>query len=58
MSVSTMHFLIDIVFSLKGIKFYFKSYDKRNFTLMFISYEIYEITTCVRSSICDLAPRL
>ena len=43
MSVSAMHFLIEIMFILKAIKFHIKrSYDKQNFTLVFILYEIYE----------------
>ena len=42
-SVSTMSFLIEIMFTLKAIKSHFKgSYDKLNLTLMVISYEIYE----------------
>ena len=42
-SVSTMRFLLEIVFILKAIKSHFKgSYNKQNLTLMVISYEIYE----------------
>ena len=42
-SVSTMCFLIEILFVLKVIKSKFKgSYDKQNLTLVVISYEIYE----------------
>ena len=42
-SVSTMHFLIEIIFILKAIKFHFKrSYEIQNLTLVVISYEIYE----------------
>ena len=46
-SVSLMCFHIEIIFILKAIKSHFKgSYDKQNFTLVVISYEIYE--TCQR----------
>ena len=42
-SVSTMRFLLEILFILKATKSSFrKSYDKQNLTLMVISYEIYE----------------
>ena len=42
-SLSTMHFLMEIKFSLNVIKSRFKgSYDKQNLTLVVISYEIYE----------------
>ena len=42
-SMSTMRFLIEIMFSLKAIKSHFSmSYDKPNLTLVVISYEIYE----------------
>ena len=42
-SVSTIHFLIEIVFIFKGIKSHFKrSDDKQNLTLLVVSYEIYE----------------
>ena len=42
-SVSTLCFLIEIVFVLMAIKSSFKgSYDKKNLTLVVISYEIYE----------------
>ena len=45
--LSTMGFLIEIMFILKGIKFHFKgSDDEQNLTLLVISYEIYE--TCQR----------
>ena len=63
-SMSTMLFLLEILSILKAKKSDFKgSYDKQNFTLVVISYEIYEIrqrlvslisyemTTSVRSSI-------
>ena len=51
MSVSAVNSLIEILFILKAIKSNFKgSYDKQILTLMFISYEIYEMTTHVRSS--------
>ena len=44
-SVSTMRFLIGILFILKAIKSQFKgSYDKQNLTLVVILYEIYEMT--------------
>ena len=44
-SVPTMRFVIEIMFILKAIKSHFKgSYDKQNFTLVAISYEIYD--TC------------
>ena len=40
-SMSTMHFLIEIKFNLKAIKSNFTgSYDKQNFTLAVIEYEI------------------
>ena len=43
MSMSTMHFLNEIMFILKSIKSNFKgSYDEQNLTLVVISYEIYE----------------
>ena len=42
-SVSTLLFLIEIIFILKAIKSYFKgSYDKQNITLVIISHEINE----------------
>ena len=42
-SVSTMCFLIEIMFPLEAIKSHFKgSCDKQNLTLVVISYEIYE----------------
>ena len=42
-SVSTMLFHIEMKLSLKAIKSHFKeSYDKKNLTLVLISYEIYE----------------
>ena len=42
-SVSTMHFLVEIMFILKAIKSRIKgSYDKSNLTFVVISYEIYE----------------
>ena len=42
MSVSTVHFHIELLFILKAIKFCFKeSYDKQNLTPVVISYEIY-----------------
>ena len=42
-SVSTMHFLSEIIFILKAIKSDFKgSCDKQNHSLVVISYEIYE----------------
>ena len=45
MSVSAMHFLIEIMFILKAMKFHIKgSYDTKNFTLVFILYEIYEMS--------------
>ena len=41
--MSAMRFRFEILSILKAIKFDFKgSYDKQNFTLVFISYEIYE----------------
>ena len=41
-SVSTMRFLIEIMFILKAMKSHFKgSHNKQNLTLMVISYEIY-----------------
>ena len=41
-SMSSMRFLIEIMFVLKPIKSHFKgSYDKQNLTQMAISYEIY-----------------
>ena len=44
-------FRIEIMIILKAIKSHFKrSYDKQNLTLVAISYEIYEMTTRVRSS--------
>ena len=43
MSVSTVHFLLEILSTLKAIKSNFNgSYDKQNLTLVVISYEIYE----------------
>ena len=43
-SVSTTHFLTEIMFILKVIKYHFKGlYDKQNLTLVAISYEIYEL---------------
>ena len=43
MSVTTIHFLIEIMFILKVIKSHFKGlYDKQNLTLVVISYEIHE----------------
>ena len=67
MSVSTMHFLLEILSILKASKSNFKgSYDKQNLTLIIISYEFYEtgrrlvsqisyeMTTCVRSSISNV----
>ena len=63
-SVSTMHLLIEIMFILKAKKYHLKkTYNKQNFTLVCISYDIYEtrrrlvrsisyeITTRIRSSI-------
>ena len=42
-SVSTMHFLLEILSIFKAIESSFKgSYDKQNLTLVVISYEIYE----------------
>ena len=42
-SMSAMHFLIDIIFSLKEIKYHFKGpYDKQNITRVVTLYEIYE----------------
>ena len=42
-TVSTMHFLTEIMVALKAIKFNFKgSCDEKNLTLVVISYEIYE----------------
>ena len=42
-SLSTMHFLIVIMFILKAIKSHFKgSYDKQNLTRVVISYQIYD----------------
>ena len=42
-SMSKMRFLNEIIFILKAIKSQFKgSYDKQNFTLVVILYEIYE----------------
>ena len=39
-SVSTMRFLLEIMFSLKAIEFHFKgSIDKQNLTLVVISYK-------------------
>ena len=65
-SMSTTHFLNEIMFILNVIKSHFKgSYDKQNLTLVVVSYEIYEtcqrlvslisyeMATCVRSSIYD-----
>ena len=52
MSVSTMLF-IEIMIILKSIKSYFKgSYDKQNFTLVVISYEIYETPRRLVSTMC------
>ena len=46
MSVSTMHFLIEIMFILKAEKSHFKGlYDKQNLTFMVISYER---TSCIK----------
>ena len=48
-SLSSMHSLIEIMFTLKAIKSQFSgSYDKQELTLVVISYEM---TTHVRSSI-------
>ena len=42
-SVSTMHSLIEIMFTLKAIKSHYKgSYEKWNLTHVVVSYEIYE----------------
>ena len=50
-SISAMRYLNEIMFILKVLIFRFKGpYDKQNLTLMVISYEIYEMTTSVRSS--------
>ena len=47
-SMSTMHFLFEIVFILKAIKSDCKeAYDKQNLTLVVISHGIYEINICV-----------
>ena len=52
MSMSTMRFLIEIMFILKAIKYHFKgSYDKQNLTLVDISYEVYETDIGIRSDI-------
>ena len=51
-SVSTMHSVIEIMFTLKAIESHYKgSYEKWNLTHVVVSYEIYEITTCVRFSV-------
>ena len=40
--MSTMRFLLEILSILKAINLFLESYDKKNLTLMVISYEIYE----------------
>ena len=43
MSVSAMHFLIEVNVILKAIKYYLKgSYNKKNLTLVVFLHEIYE----------------
>ena len=45
MSLTTMHFLVEIMFILKALKSHFKGqYDKQNLKLVVISYKIY--ATC------------
>ena len=47
-SVSTMHFLIEILLILNAIKSHFKSsYDKQNLTLVVITYEIMKLAECL-----------
>ena len=42
-SISAMHFLTDVMFIVKAMKYHFKeSYDKQNLACLFISYEINE----------------
>ena len=54
-SVSTMCFLIEIMFILKAIKSHFKrSYDKQNLTLVVILFEIYETSQRRNGHLCKV----